>query len=90
MDNVFTKGTTYLYFNKQTFKWYCSETLGIYECDADEDILHYYVSTQDDGWQDLNIGETGYWQHKTLLLGVLGHQIFCLSGLKLCQNKENA
>ena len=61
MDNVFTKGTTYLYFNKQTFKWYCSGTLGIYECGNDDTITHYHVCSSNDGWQDLSADSTSNW-----------------------------
>eukprot|EP01084_Bolivina_argentea_P138130 243253_1 len=61
MDNVYINGITYLYFNKQTFKWYCSNTLGINECSNDISITHFYMSSENDGWFDINIDQTVPW-----------------------------
>ena len=55
-DNVFQNvNGTYLYFNKHTFKWYCSDILNHTEC---ADVTNSYVSSKDDGWNDVNIGHS--------------------------------
>ena len=58
MDNVFRNGVrSYFYFNRHTFKWYCSDSLGIDDCDEDT-ITHYHISSKNDGWKDLEIGSS--------------------------------
>eukprot|EP01083_Nonionella_stella_P097832 275052_1 len=48
----------YLYFNPYTFKWYCSNTLGVDECEDDANINHPLLSSLSDGWVDMSAGDS--------------------------------
>eukprot|EP01083_Nonionella_stella_P132923 404137_1 len=65
MDNVFQynsgSGTTYLYFNPFTFKWYCSDILDVYNCNDDYTITHPHLTSKYDGWIDVTIGGQFTW-----------------------------
>eukprot|EP01083_Nonionella_stella_P252683 870299_1 len=57
--NVFTYNsgstttTRYLYFNSNTFKWHCSDTLNLQSCD---ETASASVSSKTDGWTDVSVG----------------------------------